>query len=71
MENIDLYYESLKQVYDQIESWPEHKPSFRERFVDWLVGITAVLFALSLIPVFPTILMVVGGQTGLVLGPID
>lgn len=71
MESIDLYYESLKQVYDQIESWSERKPSFRERFVDWLIGITAVLFALSLVPVFPAILVFVGSQTGLVLGPID
>jgi hypothetical protein len=71
MQNIDLYYESLKQVYDQIESWPEHKPSFRERFVDWLVGISGVLFVLSLIPIFPAILVFVGSQTGLVIGPID
>lgn len=71
MQNIDLYYESLKQVYDQIESWPEYKPSFHERFVDWLVGITIVLFALSLIPILPALLVFVGGQTGLVIGPID
>ena len=71
MQNIDLYYESLKQVYNQIEIWPEHKPSFRERFVDWLVGISGVLFALSLIPIFPAILVFVGSQTGLVIGPID
>jgi hypothetical protein len=71
MQNIDLYYESLKQVYDQIESWPEHKPSFRERFVDWLVGISGVLFVLSLIPIFPAILVFVGSQTGLVIGPVD
>jgi hypothetical protein len=71
MQNIDLYYESLKQVYDQIEGWPEHKPSFRERFVDWLVGITAVLFALSLIPILPALLIFVGGQTSLVIGTIN
>jgi hypothetical protein len=71
MQNIDLYYESLKQVYDQIERWPEHERSFCERFVHSFVGITAVLFALSLIPIFPAILVFVGGQTGLVIGPID
>ncbi|NQE06618.1 hypothetical protein C5S32_12180 [ANME-1 cluster archaeon GoMg1] len=70
MQNIDLYYESLKQVYDQIESW-EHNPSLRERFVDWLVGISGVLFVLSLIPIFPAILVFVGSQTGLVIGPIN
>jgi hypothetical protein len=71
MQNIDLYYESLKQVYDQIEDWPKHKPSFGERLVDWLVGISGVLFFLSLIPIFPAILVFVGGQTGLVIGHID
>ncbi len=71
MQNIDLYYESLKLVYDQIESWPKHKPSFRERLVDWLVGISGVLFFLSLIPIFPAILVFVGSQTGLVIGPVD
>lgn len=70
MQNIDLYYESLKQVYDQIESW-EHKPSLRERFVDWLVGISGVLFVLSLIPILPAILVFVGSQISLVIGPID
>ncbi len=71
MHNIDLYYESLQQVYDQIESWPEYKPSFFKRFVGWLVGIAIVLFALSLIPILPTFLVFFGGQTGLVIGPID
>lgn len=71
MQKIDLYYESLQQVYDQIESWPEHKPSFYERLVDWLVGISIVLFALSLVPILPALLVFVGGQTGLVIGPID
>lgn len=71
MQNIDVYYESLKRVYDQIESWPEHTPSFRERFVDWLVGISGVLFALSLLPIVPAILIFVGVQRSLVIGPID
>lgn len=71
MQNIDLYYESLKQVYDQIEDWPRYKPSFRKRFVDWLVGIAAVLFALSLIPILPALLVFIGGQTSLVIGAIN
>ena len=71
MQNIDVYYESLKQVYDVIESWPEHEPSFRERFVDWLVGIAGVLFGLSALPILPGILVFVGRQRGLVIGPID
>ena len=71
MQNICQYYESLQKVYDQIESWPEYKPSFHERFVGWLVGIAIVLFALSIIPLLPALLVFIGGQTGLVIGPID
>ena len=70
MQNIDLYYESLKQVYDQIEGW-KYKPSFGERFVNGLVGMTAALFALSLIPILPALLVFVGGQTSLVIGAIN
>jgi hypothetical protein len=71
MQNIDLYYESLKRVYDQIEDWTEREPSFLERFVDFLVGIAVVLLVLSVIPVLPALLVFVGGQTNLVIGAID
>jgi hypothetical protein len=71
MQDIDLYYESLKQVYEQIKNWPKRKPSRRERIIDWLVGITGVIFFLSLIPVLPVIFVFVGSQFGLVLGPLD
>ena len=71
MQDIDLYYESLKQVYEQINNWPKRKPSRRERIVDWLAGITGVAFFLSLIPIAPVIFVFVGSEFGLVLGPLD
>ena len=70
MQNIDVYYESLKKVYDQIEGW-EHRRSFGERFVDLLQGMAAFLFGVSLIPILPAILVYVGSQTRLAIGAID
>jgi hypothetical protein len=71
MQNIELYYESLKEVYDRIQSWSERKPSFRERLNGWIVSITVVLLILSVVPIFPALIVFIGGQTGLVIGPID
>jgi hypothetical protein len=71
MNNIDIYYESLRQVYDQILSWEEPKPRLRERIIDWLVGITGVAFALSVIPILPAILMLLRGHLPIVIGPLD
>lgn len=71
MRNIDLYYESLRQVYDQIEEWRMRRPTFIERVVDWLVGVSAILLIVSVIPVFPAILVFIGRQTGLVIGPLN
>ncbi len=71
MQKIDLYYQSLRQVYDQIESWRKHMPSFLKRIANLFLGISKVFFVLSLIPVLPAILVFVGSQTGLVVGPLD
>ena len=71
MRNIDLYYESLRQVYDEIDEWRRRRPTFIERVADWLVGVSAILLIVSVIPVFPAILVFIGGQTGLVIGPLD
>lgn len=71
MNNIDICYESLRQVYDQILSWEEPKPRLRERIIDWLVGITGVAFALSVIPILPAILMLLRGHFPIVIGPLD
>ncbi|MBF8248514.1 MAG: 4-hydroxy-tetrahydrodipicolinate reductase [Bacteroidetes bacterium] len=71
MQNIDIYYESLRQVYEQIINWPERKPPLYERIVDGVIGIIGVFVALSFIPIIPAALIAIGGQVGLSIGPIN
>jgi len=71
MQNIDIYYESLKQVYDQILHWPERKPPLRKRIFRWLLNVAGLCFALSVIPVLPAIFVFFGSLIGLALGPLD
>jgi hypothetical protein len=71
MKNIDVYYDSLKRVHDQIEAWPEHKPSLRQRCVDWILGAAVVLLILCIVPIAPALLVFLGGQAGLVVASID
>lgn len=68
MQNIDIYYESIRQVYEQIVKWPERKQPLHEKIIDGIVGIIGVLFVLSTIPVLPILFIVVGSQVGLSLG---
>ena len=70
MQNIDIYYESIKRVYEQIANWPERKQPLYEKLVDGILGIVGVIFALSVIPIFPAIVVVVGRQLNLTIGPI-
>ncbi len=56
MKDIDLYYESIKEVYDQIAQWPSEKPSLRERFVEGWENVNMVLLLLSIIPIIPIII---------------
>jgi hypothetical protein len=68
MTNIDIYYESLKQVYNQILEWRKRPEPFRDRLSSWLIGIAAVVFFLSLIPILPTIFVFVGSRMGWTIG---
>jgi hypothetical protein len=55
MQNIDVYYESIKQVFDQILRSRKRKQPLREKITDWLVGVAITAFILSLIPILPVI----------------
>jgi hypothetical protein len=70
MQNIDIYYESIRQVYEQILKWPERKQPLHEKIIDGIVGIVGFLFALSTIPIIPAIFVVIGSQVGLSWGAI-
>jgi hypothetical protein len=71
MQNIDIYYESIKQVYEQIVNWPRRKPPPHERVIDSVLGVVGVFFALSTIPILPALITFIGDQVGLVIGPIN
>lgn len=66
MENIGIYYESTKQVYNQIIDWvmeQENPPvPFRKKITHLLIGISVVIFMLSLIPILPSILVFAGSH---------
>ena len=64
MNNIDIYYESIKQVFEQIQNWKEPKSPLRERIVDAILGTAVFLFIVTLIPILPAILVFVGGIFG-------
>jgi hypothetical protein len=68
MHDIDIYYESIRQVYSQIMDSRKRKTPLRERVVDWLLGLSVIVFLLSLIPILPTIAVFVGSQLGLTWG---
>jgi len=71
MQDIDIYYESIKQVYSQIKSALERKQPMREKLADWFVGVSAAVFLISLIPILPILVVFAGSIFGLILGPIS
>lgn len=71
MKNIDIYYESIKLVYDEINNWPAPKTPLREKVVDYFLGFAIVVFVISLIPILPVILFFIGERTNQNIGNID
>ena len=65
MNNIDMYYESIKQVYEQIKKWQRPKPPLGERVVDSVLIFAIVIFIASLIPVIPILYVIIGGKLNL------
>ena len=65
MNNIDIYYESIKQVYEQIKKWQRPKPPLGERVVDSVLIFAIVIFIASLIPVIPILYVIIGGKLNL------
>ena len=56
MEDIDLYYESLNEVHNQIVEWRSEKPSLRSRLHENCRDINVGFLVLSVIPIIPIIL---------------
>lgn len=65
MNNIDIYYESIKQVFAQIKSWKKPQPPLLERIVDAVLVTAIFLFIPTVIPIYPAVFIYVGGIFGL------
>jgi hypothetical protein len=65
MNDIDIYYESIKQVFEQINNWEKPKPPLLERIVDGILTFAVVLFITSLIPIIPILCVIIGGYLDL------
>lgn len=67
MQNIDDYYQSIKQVYDEILASIHSPKPIRARISDVLAGIAILIFIGSLIPIIPSVLVFAGSQYGWVI----
>ena len=52
-DEIKTYYESIRQIYDDIRSWKPPKAPWYERIADGFLIFFVFIFALSLIPILP------------------
>lgn len=59
-ENIDLYYESLKAVYSQIEAWDAPKRVWYARAITIVMVIAIILLVFSIIPIVPAAIIFLG-----------
>jgi hypothetical protein len=64
-QDIDIYYESIRQVYDQIKNRPKPKKSLREQIADFLKVLVGVIFGCSLLPIIPSLIILIGGWLNL------
>lgn len=75
MENIEIYFESIKQVYNQILEWEkerENRPEpVRQKITTLLIGTFLVFFLLSLIPIIPIGFVFIGGKFAWNIGSFD
>src|SRR5260370_17330948 len=73
MQDIDLYYESLKEVYDQILSWEQPKPkrSLVKRILIGLLVVSVVLLIGSIIPVLPLLFLYTAARKSLIILSFD
>jgi hypothetical protein len=66
MENIEIYFESIKQVYNQILEWKkerENRPEpLRQKITNFLSVSLLILFILSLLPIIPSLFVFLGSR---------
>ena len=57
MENVDIYYESLREIYDEMVEWKPPGEPKGNRVLNWIVGFLVVFLLSSIIPVTPLALV--------------
>lgn len=71
MQNIDIYYESLRQVYDEMADWEPAPEPLYTRIFGTVVPIIGVFLILSIVPIIPLGLTYLGTRYKWTLGPIN
>jgi hypothetical protein len=66
MENIEIYFESIRQVYNQILDWEKERINrtepFKQKVTNFLVISSLFIFILSLIPIIPSLFVFTGSR---------
>jgi hypothetical protein len=66
MENIEIYFESIKQVYNQILDWEKERINrpepFKQRATNFFMISSVIIFILSLIPIIPSLFIFIGSR---------
>ena len=71
MENIEIYYDSIKEVYDQISKWENRPEPVRQKTTNFIIGFAGFIFTATLIPIIPSVFVFVGSQFGWSFGTIS
>jgi hypothetical protein len=70
MENVGIYFESIKQVYDQILDWENKRINRPEPFIkklaDFFIIFSISIFLLSIIPIIPSLFVFMGSRLSLI-----
>lgn len=62
MQDIEIYYESIRQVYKEITEWEKRPPQFSQKLIEFILGVIVSSFALSLIPILPSVIVFAGSR---------
>ncbi len=67
MNNIELYYESLNQVYKRILEKVSSNDPLLVKISNYFLGFSIIIFIISLVPILPSVLVFLGSKYNWVL----
>jgi hypothetical protein len=62
MENVDIYYESLREIYDEMGEWRPPREPEGNTLLKWTIGLLVFFLLSSIIPVTPLALIYLAGR---------